>query len=162
MGAIKRREITWTDSGNSWNALRKNLRLIHDNVNVFEPNDISYVSSGYAPLSVRLMQMLLAGGPGTDNLRGLARVTEVKQDIFACLTFEQAQKRMSEASDDVAGVTVDDEKKETLLVYFVGGVTFMEIAALRYLSQSNKFPFSIVIATSKIVSGASLIDELNA
>lgn len=160
-GAIKRREMTWTDSGNSWNALRKSLRLIHDNVDVYEPNDISYVSSGYAPLSVRLMQLLLTGGPGADSLRGLARVTEVKQDLYACLSFEEAhQKRKSEASDDHSSTIDGDEKERTLLVYFVGGCTFMEIAALRYLSQSSKFPYRIVIATSAVVSGLSLIQSL--
>lgn len=44
------------------------LRLIVDDVDEFHPNDISYVYSGYAPLSVRLvqcaLQKLAAGGGG--------------------------------------------------------------------------------------------------
>ena len=35
---------------------RRLLRLIVDDVDEFHPNDISYVYSGYAPLSVRLVQ----------------------------------------------------------------------------------------------------------
>lgn len=35
------------------------LRLIVDDVDEFHPNDISYVYSGYAPLSVRLVQCAL-------------------------------------------------------------------------------------------------------
>lgn len=33
------------------------MQLIDENVDVMTPNDISFVSSGYAPLSVRLVQL---------------------------------------------------------------------------------------------------------
>ena len=37
-------------------SLRKSLRLVVDDVDDAAPNDISYVYSGYAPLSIRLVQ----------------------------------------------------------------------------------------------------------
>ncbi|KAL9584068.1 MAG: hypothetical protein Q9212_002346, partial [Teloschistes hypoglaucus] len=40
-------------------ALRKSMRLIVDEVNEQDPNDIAYVYSGYAPLSVRLVQAVV-------------------------------------------------------------------------------------------------------
>ena len=52
-------------------------------------------------------------------------------------------------------------KKHVLIVYFVGGVTFMEIAALRLLSKRESFPFSILICTTKVVSGKSLLQSLS-
>ena len=154
VGAIKRREISWTDSGNTWNTLRKNLRLIKDNVNVYEPDDISYVSSGYAPLSVRLLQALLLGGPGADTLRTLARVTEAQQEKSHPLSFHDALNRKKPSPHP------KDTQKKVLLVYFLGGITFMEIAALRFLSKSDSFPFSIVICTTSITSGVKLLGEL--
>lgn len=39
-------------------SLRKPLRLVVDDVDDGNPNDISYVYSGYAPLSIRLVQCL--------------------------------------------------------------------------------------------------------
>ena len=48
-----------------------------------------------------------------------------------------------------------------LIVYFVGGVTFMEIAALRLLSKRESFPYSILICTTKVVSGKSLLQSLS-
>jgi hypothetical protein len=51
-------------------SLRKALRLIVDDVDDGAPNDISYVYSGYAPISIRLVQCVtqknavLAGTPG--------------------------------------------------------------------------------------------------
>jgi len=40
-------------------ALRKSLRLIVDEVNEQNPDDIAYVYSGYAPLSIRLVQCII-------------------------------------------------------------------------------------------------------
>ena len=43
----------------NYNALRKPLRLIVDEVNESQPTDIAYVYSGYAPLSIRLVQCII-------------------------------------------------------------------------------------------------------
>lgn len=43
----------------SYSNLRKLLKLIVDEVNEQDPDDISYVYSGYAPLSVRLVQCVI-------------------------------------------------------------------------------------------------------
>jgi hypothetical protein len=43
-------------SRSSFAQCRRLLRLIVDDVDEFHPNDISYVYSGYAPLSIRLVQ----------------------------------------------------------------------------------------------------------
>lgn len=54
-------------------ALRKSLRLVVDDTDDTAPNDISYVYSGYAPLSIRLVQCItqknavLAGAVETDG-----------------------------------------------------------------------------------------------
>jgi len=45
-----------TPSPTIFPSLRKPLRLIVDDVDESAPNDISYVYSGYAPVSVRLVQ----------------------------------------------------------------------------------------------------------
>lgn len=57
---------------NTYGLVRRSLSLIVDEVNEHAPNDISYVYSGYAPLSVRLVQCVVQrgkdnkqpGGPG--------------------------------------------------------------------------------------------------
>jgi vacuolar protein sorting-associated protein 33A len=47
-----------------------------------------------------------------------------------------------------------------MLVYYVGGVTYMEIAALRCLAASKDFPYEIIIATTRIISGSSFLEAL--
>lgn len=47
-----------------------------------------------------------------------------------------------------------------MLAYFVGGVSFMEIAALRQLSRQPDFPFQIVVCTTKLINGNTLVQSL--
>lgn len=46
------------------------------------------------------------------------------------------------------------------LVFFLGGVTYAEIAALRFLSQMEDGGTEYVIATTKLINGTSWIKSL--
>lgn len=48
-------------------------------------------------------------------------------------------------SDELSG-----RRKKTLLVFFVGGVSYVEIAALRFLSNDPLYPYNIIIGTTSI------------
>lgn len=50
--------------------------------------------------------------------------------------------------------------KKIMLVYVVGGLTYLEIAALRTLSKHPKFPYYIIMATTKLISSNSLLTSL--
>jgi len=50
------------------------------------------------------------------------------------------------------------KKKTLILVYFVGGVTYGEIAALRWLAE--KYNKEIVIATTNITTGKKILQSL--
>jgi hypothetical protein len=54
-----------------------------------------------------------------------------------------------------------EEKKPVLLVYYVGGITYMEVAALRFLSKRPSFPYTIVCCTTEIVNGETLLRSLS-
>ncbi|CAN0313463.1 unnamed protein product [Phaeothamnion confervicola] len=47
-----------------------------------------------------------------------------------------------------------------MLVYMIGGLTFLEVAALRFLSRHKDCEFGIVMATTKILNGSSFIAGL--
>ncbi|MEQ2238939.1 Vacuolar protein sorting-associated protein 33A, partial [Ilyodon furcidens] len=51
-----------TGSRNNYPTIRKTLKLWMEDANEQNPNDISYVYSGYAPLSIRLTQVLARPG----------------------------------------------------------------------------------------------------
>ena len=51
------------------------------------------------------------------------------------------------------------EKKKVLL-YFVGGVTFAEIAAIRFLNNEENAPVKFCIATTQIISGNKAVNQM--
>lgn len=51
-------------------------------------------------------------------------------------------------------------ESRTTLVFFLGGVTYAEIAALRFLSQMEDGGTEYVIATTKLINGTSWIGSL--
>lgn len=51
-------------------------------------------------------------------------------------------------------------ENRTTLVFFLGGVTYAEIAALRFLSQMEDGGTEYIIATTKLINGTSWIKSL--
>lgn len=140
-------------AGNKTNytTLRKQLRLIVDEVNEHNPNDIAYVYSGYAPLSVRLVQCILqkqyllsmikgtgaaavsGANTGSHGWRGFEdAVKHARGQIF-----DELQKGEDKAVKARALLSGNGQKK-TVFVVFVGGVTFTEIAALRFIAKQEE------------------------
>ena len=50
--------------------------------------------------------------------------------------------------------------RRTVVVMFIGGVTYAEIAALRFLSTRPDLDCDFVIATTKLMNGTTLIEGL--
>jgi hypothetical protein len=152
------------DSASPFNNLRKSLILINAEVNTVEPDDVSYVSSGYAPLSVRLVQSAVQGWKGKEEsvLRELSgRLVDITQyhppeDLAASVKRLQGRSLGTLATETIGTGT----RKPTLIVMYVGGVTHMEIAALRFLSKRSSFPYHIIIVTTKVINGMSLLRSL--
>lgn len=124
--------------------VRKQLRLIVDEVNEQDPNDIAYVYSGYAPLSVRLVQCLLQkqyllnftkGNGSTSGSHGWRGFDEVVKHVRG-QTFDDLQKGEDKAVKARALLSGNGTKK-TVFVVFVGGITFAEIAALRFIAKQE-------------------------
>ncbi|KAM9621753.1 vacuolar protein sorting-associated protein 33A isoform 2-T2 [Trichechus inunguis] len=131
---------------NNYPTIRKTLRLWMDDVNEQNPTDISYVYSGYAPLSVRLAQLL--SRPGWRSIEEVLRILpgphfEERQPLPTGL-----QKKRQPGENRVT------------LIFFLGGVTYAEIAALRFLSQLEDGGTEYVIATTKLMNGTSWLESL--
>lgn len=104
------------------------------------PTDISYVYSGYAPLSLRMVQCA-AQKTAVKSSQPDPKMQWKGNKIDAFSGFAEALKfvkggivedRFEDAPKEDGG----DVKK--ILVFFVGGVTFAEIAALRLMSSQMK------------------------
>ncbi|KAJ9157346.1 Vacuolar protein sorting-associated protein 33A [Pleurostoma richardsiae] len=150
--------------------LRKQLRLIVDEVNEHDPNDIAYVYSGYAPLSIRLVQCILqkqyllsitrgngvtAAGAAAGGAQGWRGFDEAVKHARG-QAFDEVQKGEDKAVKARALLSGGGEKK-TVFIAFVGGVTFTEIAALRFIAKKEEGRRNIVICTTSIISGNKMM-----
>ncbi|ETV82675.1 hypothetical protein, variant 2 [Aphanomyces astaci] len=162
VGLLRRQDSLFpVATSSAFLTVRKSLRLINDNVNVLNPKDIAYVTKGYAPLSVRLVE--IAATNKMTHTTGWKTI----QDTMKQLPGPSEEFSQAPPVAEAPGATTDkkdkgfgaDERK-VMVVFFVGGVTFMEIAALRHLSKQPECPFDIVIATTKILNGNGLIKSI--
>ena len=142
-----------TGTKTNYTYLRKQLRLIVDEVNEQDPNDIAYVYSGYAPLSVRLVQCILqkqyllaftkgsatngaaanAGGGSGQGWRGFDEAVKHARGA----TFDEVQKGEDKAVKARSLLASSGDKK-TVFVVFLGGITYTEIAALRFIARKEE------------------------
>lgn len=197
---------------NTYGLVRRSLSLIVDEVNEHKPNDISYVYSGYAPLSVRLVQCVVQRGkdggrpgPGAGSGgkgSGVAGGNGWKgfEDVLRMLpgrTFDETQRvddgqpRSSKSTFLVVfcfflcrlrlflfcvqyrpdlfftffgGVIVliieANGQPKISLVFFLGGCTFTEISATRFLASQEGGQRDFVICTTQILNGNTLVDSI--
>ncbi|XP_057842502.1 vacuolar protein-sorting-associated protein 33 homolog isoform X2 [Cryptomeria japonica] len=137
------------DSKSNWVTVKRGLNLVVEDVDDANPNDIAYVFSGYAPLSIRLVQHALRAG-----WRSI-------EEIVRLLPGPHSERKQSQeeapASNDIGVV---DGRRLLVLVVFIGGVTFAEISALRFLSAQEGMTYDLIIGTTKIINGSSLLETL--
>lgn len=144
------------DSKSNWLTIKRTLQLVVEDVDTANPSDIAYVFSGYAPLSIRLVQHAIRSGwrPVEETLKLLPGPhLETRRGGFS----------NSPSFDTLSGVStsiakVPDGRRALVLVVFVGGVTFAEISALRFLSSQESMAYDLIIATTKIVNGQTLLE----
>ncbi|KAI6163733.1 Sec1-like protein [Pisolithus thermaeus] len=185
-----------------FSTVRKSLRLlIDDNPEALEEveNDISFVYSGYAPISVRLVQCVAQkngvisnpvvdkvtnnGGTGSaDHGDAVGKDTSIDakklyahpiigwkgfEDVLGTLpgkTFDIPRSVNAITGTNSGTALVPSpirlhEQTSTTVVFFLGGCTYTEIAALRWINRQHRGR-KFLIATTGIISGSSLIKSI--
>lgn len=163
----------------NYTPLRKTLRIWDDEVNESDPNDISYTFSGYAPLSVRIVQSIIQ----KQTLANIIKPPTNPQTAAQANPLAQGLRIFDDASKYVRGATFDEtqtgeekavkarsilngshgDANKTIVVFFLGGVTRAEIAALRFIGGKLKESGGegrgsrIVICTTSVVLGENLV-----
>ena len=133
----------------NYSVLSKRLGIIVENVDEQDPHDIAYVHTVYGPLSVKLVQQLES--PGWRNIRDIL-------DMLPGHMFEDAQQ-VGAGGMFPAGKRNPGQKK-VVMVFFVGGVTMAEIAALRFLSLQDDSSVEYMVSTTSIINGNKFIESL--
>jgi vacuolar protein sorting-associated protein 33A len=154
----------------NYSHLRKELRLIIDDYNENDPDDIAYVYSGYAPLSVRIVQCILQKQylqvlhksplPLTPSSTGWTGFEDILKSAKGP-TFNIVQRPDDEKAAKAKAALTGTSSWKTVFVMFLGGITFAEIAALRFVAKRMEAAGQrrkIMICTTGIVSGRSVMD----
>eukprot|EP00026_Physarum_polycephalum_P002888 Phypoly_transcript_02897.p1 GENE.Phypoly_transcript_02897~~Phypoly_transcript_02897.p1 ORF type:complete len:241 (+),score=51.52 Phypoly_transcript_02897:364-1086(+) len=136
------------DTKPNFQLVRNRLHLLNvEGLDIATPNDIAYVYSGYAPLSVRLVQHAVRPG-------GWRQIEDSLRALPGVQAFEETQT----LPPGLVAPAGSSDSPPVTLVFFIGGVTFTEIAALRYLSTQAHRDF--IIATTKLINGDTLVDSI--
>jgi len=67
VGLLRKRESVWMETAAPFVTLRRQFDLIHADVDTVRPDDVAYVSSGYAPITVRLIEASMHGFKGKEE-----------------------------------------------------------------------------------------------
>lgn len=150
---LQARPLPTGASRTNYSQLQKTLRLIVDEVNEQDPDDVAYVYSGYAPLSVRLVQCVIQkpfmttvtkgrrGEDGTNaGINAGASGWRGFEDVLKYVkgkTFDEPQRGEEKAVRARNILNGQGERKVTV-VFFLGGCTYTEISALRWIGKKEE------------------------
>lgn len=163
----------WT--GRSYSGIRNRLKLTW-NINQTPPvqanssssgangnhsHDIGHLHNGYTPLSVRIVQHFEQFG-----LRSLTDVLQrnlIKSDVPI---FDQVQsvnksfRKQNRFSDSVSQQSSADTNQKIVIVFYIGGCTFSELASFRLLSQRETLNTEYVVGATSMINGKTLLQSL--
>ncbi|KAJ8946448.1 hypothetical protein NQ318_014436 [Aromia moschata] len=138
--------LKFQSGSRQYTVLRKALRLTMEDTSEINPTDISYVHSIYAPLSIRLAEQITKNG-------GLKQL----QDVLGLLPGPTLDESPALSTNVIS---FNSDSPTVVLVFFIGGCTFAEISALRFLSQQEDSNVEFVIATTKIINGTTFLKSI--
>ncbi|KAJ3209154.1 hypothetical protein HDU67_006368 [Dinochytrium kinnereticum] len=105
------------NSRNNFNQIRRLLRVIVDDVDEHKPNDVSYVYSGYAPLSIRLIQLATTKFSVNSSLAALSQASSKAVNTLV---------KPAAMAEPVAPSTVGWKNSDEVLSLLNTGVFFEE------------------------------------
>ncbi|XP_075934735.1 vacuolar protein sorting-associated protein 33B isoform X1 [Anarhichas minor] len=129
----------------NFRALSRKLNLVPKSDEEYDlrvPRDMAYIFSGaYVPLSCKLVEQVLE----RDGWTGLEEVTRLLNGHEFAVTGSNGADSKSDA-------------QRIILVMFLGGCTFSEISALRFLGRERGYKF--IVVTTAITNSSRLIESL--
>lgn len=91
-------------------------------MNINDPDDASYVFGGYCPITIRLIEAMCK--TGWNSIKEV--IKKLPGEYEYPIPSNEKEMMSSKA------------KKNFILVVFIGGITYNEIAAIRYMNKTNK------------------------
>ncbi|KAK3094955.1 hypothetical protein FSP39_008319 [Pinctada imbricata] len=134
----------------SYRNLCKKLNLVPktEDIDLKRPTNMAYVFSGaYSPLSCKLIEQVL----NKEGFSGLEDITKyLTGDVYSRVEVRDHSRPKSAAAGP--------KLSKTVMVYFLGGCTYSEITALRFLGRIKGYRF--IISTTSIINGSTLLNSV--
>ena len=130
------------DNQSFYSSLNKKLNLMSDEeFDSKEQKDASYVYNGFCPIIIRLLEKLVEKGWGS--------IKDILKDIPGDVEFPNEETEIFSQKTE----------KQFILLVFIGGITYGELAGIRYLNKKlrNK---KFIILTTNIINTKKLFDSL--
>ena len=123
------------------------------------------VSIGHTPAAPTLpptSESSSGGGKGLRGWLGKSRKGHDSMDAAATAAAASAAAAAAPAATSETGEGEGDvmKKKPVVLVMFIGGCTWAEVAALRHLSAKAEHDFEYIVATSKLTNGSTFVSSV--
>ena len=120
------------EGSNYYMDIDRKLKLIFEDVNLNEPNDISYSYSGYAPISIRLIERAVT--------KGWKSIEDLLYKLPGEYSFPKDEGDIVKAPTDI----------KYFLLVFIGGITYGELSAVRYLNKKLKNKKFVILTTGMV------------
>lgn len=131
----------------NFRALSRKLNLVPKSDEEYDlrvPRDMAYIFSGaYIPLSCKLIEQVLERNGWT----GLEEVTRLLNGHEFAVT-----------GNNGADSKTKNDAQRIILVMFLGGCTFSEISALRFLGKEKGYKF--IVVTTAITNNSRLLESM--
>ena len=133
-------------------AVKDAFKLLMQEGQGSEAQDIHFTYAGYAPLSIRLIQCALK--EGWNSMQN--HMSQLPGRQFELLQTNNDSGLPIEIPD-APGPTQAVDARKVVMIVFVGGVTYAEVSALRYMSKHGLVDCDFVVATTSMINGSTLL-----
>ena len=131
-----------SDSQNFYQTILKKLNLINEEqLESKEQKDLSYVYNGFCPILLKLIEKMVEKGWG--NIKDVLK--ELSGDCFY--------------PSDESEIISNKAGKQFILLVFIGGITYGELAGIRYLNNKLRNKKFIVITTN-LINSKKIFDQM--
>ena len=148
------------NSNNNNNNEQKTSQTLMSDPTLLGQYDLNLIGSGYAPLSARLVEAATKnyGWKGIRNhLTAIKGRQYLEEKIFDDIKTDDIKTDNNNTNND--NVINISSTHKTVLVFFVGGITYPEISAIRMLENRVNTSWRFVIATTNICNGNEIINS---
>ena len=131
-----------SDNKSIYQTILKKLNLINEEqFESKEQKDISYIYNGFCPIILKLLEKMLEKGWGN--------IKDILKELSGEFEYPQDESEIISTKGD----------KQFILLIFIGGITYGELAGVRYLNsklRNKKF----IIITTNMINSKKIFDQM--